>query len=145
MAPIFFDHISTTPLDPRVFEAMKPYFMEWYGNPSSHIHDQGQAAQKAVDAARGKVAALIFLYLDAVHIPKAGQSPSIFKNAGRLFQDLAADGAVIRACSRCAAARGYLPEEGGVCRDYYPGIVIGSLYDLAEMLKRSDQVIALSG
>ncbi len=59
MAPIFFDHISTTPLDPRVFEAMKPYFMEWYGNPSSHIHDQGQAAQKAVDAAREKVAALI--------------------------------------------------------------------------------------
>ncbi len=59
MAPIFFDHISTTPLDPRVFEAMTPYFTEWYGNPSSHIHDQGQAAQKAVDAARGKVAALI--------------------------------------------------------------------------------------
>lgn len=59
MAPIFFDHISTTPLDPRVFEAMKPYFTEWYGNPSSHIHDQGQAAQKAVEAARGKVAALI--------------------------------------------------------------------------------------
>ena len=59
MAPIFFDHISTTPLDPRVFEAMKPYFTAWYGNPSSHIHDQGQAAQKAVDAARGKVAALI--------------------------------------------------------------------------------------
>lgn len=59
MAPIFFDHISTTPLDPRVFEAMKPYFMEQYGNPSSHIHDLGQAAQKAIDAARGKVAALV--------------------------------------------------------------------------------------
>jgi len=59
MAPIFFDHISTTALDPRVFEAMKPYFTEWYGNPSSHIHDQGQAAQKAVEAARGKVAALV--------------------------------------------------------------------------------------
>jgi cysteine desulfurase len=59
MARIFFDHISTTPLDPRVFEAMKPYFLEFYGNPSSHIHDQGQAALKAVDAARGEVAALI--------------------------------------------------------------------------------------
>src|SRR3989304_2760536 len=59
MARIFFDHISTTPLDSRVFEAMKPYFLELYGNPSSHIHDQGQAALKAVDAARSEVAALL--------------------------------------------------------------------------------------
>ena len=59
MAPVFFDHISTTPLDPRVFAAMTPYFTEWYGNPSSHIHDQGQAAQKAIETARGEVAALI--------------------------------------------------------------------------------------
>lgn len=59
MATIFFDHVSTTPVDPRVFEAMRPYFMEWYGNPSSHVHDQGQAALRAVDAARGHVAAFI--------------------------------------------------------------------------------------
>ena len=59
MARIFFDHISTTPLDSRVFEAMKPYFLELYGNPSSHIHDQGQAALKAVDAARSEVASLL--------------------------------------------------------------------------------------
>jgi cysteine desulfurase len=59
MARIFFDHISATPLDPRVFEAMTPYFLEHYGNPSSHIHDQGQAALKAADSARAEVAALI--------------------------------------------------------------------------------------
>ena len=59
MAHIFFDHISTTPLDPRVLAAMMPYFTERYGNPSSHIHDQGQAAVKAVDAARADVAALV--------------------------------------------------------------------------------------
>ena len=59
MAQVFFDHISATQLDPRVFAAMKPYFTELYGNPSSHIHDQGQAALKAVDAARSAVAALI--------------------------------------------------------------------------------------
>lgn len=59
MGRIFFDHISTTPLDPRVFAAMQPYFLEWYGNPSSHIHDQGQTALKAIDAARAEVAALI--------------------------------------------------------------------------------------
>jgi len=59
MAKVFFDHISTTPLDPRVLEAMMPYLTEWYGNPSSHIHGQGQAALRAVDQARGETAALI--------------------------------------------------------------------------------------
>jgi cysteine desulfurase len=59
LARIFFDHISTTPLDPRVLEAMMPYFTEWYGNPSSHIHDQGQRAVQAVDAARAEVARLV--------------------------------------------------------------------------------------
>jgi len=59
MTKAFFDHISTTPLDPRVFEAMRPYFLEWYGNPSSHIHEQGQKALRAVDQARAEVAALI--------------------------------------------------------------------------------------
>jgi cysteine desulfurase len=38
---------------------MMPYFTEWYGNPSSHIHEQGQAAVQAVDRARAEVAALI--------------------------------------------------------------------------------------
>ncbi len=59
MGRIFFDHISTTPLDPRVLEAMLPYLTEKYGNPSSHIHDQGQAALRAVDAARADVARLV--------------------------------------------------------------------------------------
>ena len=59
MTKAFFDHISTTPLDSRVFEAMGPYFLDWYGNPSSHIHDQGQAAVRAVDQARAEVAAMI--------------------------------------------------------------------------------------
>ena len=56
---IFFDHVSATPLDQRVLEAMTPYLTHWYGNPSSHIHNQGQAALRAVDKARGEVAALI--------------------------------------------------------------------------------------
>jgi len=38
---------------------MRPYFLEWYGNPSSHIHEQGQKALRAVDQARAEVAALI--------------------------------------------------------------------------------------
>jgi len=56
---IFFDHASTTPLDPRVLETMMPYFKEEYGNPSSHIHGKGQAALKALDRSRKAVSELI--------------------------------------------------------------------------------------
>lgn len=59
MAHVFFDHISTTPVDPRVLDAMLPYFSEKYGNPASHIHDQGQAALRTLDAARATVSQLI--------------------------------------------------------------------------------------
>lgn len=86
----------------------------------------------------------IFLYLDAVHIPKVGQKPSLFADMGQQFQDLAEKGAVVRACVRCASARGYPADEAGICPDYHQGIKISSLYDLAEMLKASDKVIALS-
>jgi len=86
----------------------------------------------------------IFLYLDAVHVPKSGQSPSLFTDTGRLFQELAERGAVVRACARCAAARGYLTETDGICSDYLQGIKITSLYDLAEMLKNSDRLISFS-
>ncbi len=86
----------------------------------------------------------IFLYLDSVHVPRSGQKPSLFADAGWLFQELAERGAVVRACARCAAARGYSAEEDGICSDYLQGIKITSLYDLAEMLKDSDRVISLS-
>ena len=86
----------------------------------------------------------IFLYLDAVHIPKVGQKPALFADMGQQFQDLAEKGAVVRACVRCASARGYMADDAGICPDYHQGIKISSLYDLAEMLKASDKVIALS-
>jgi len=55
--PIYFDHNATTPLDPRVLEAMLPYLSGPYGNPSS-VHRYGRAARDAVEAARLQVAAL---------------------------------------------------------------------------------------
>jgi cysteine desulfurase len=58
MEHVYFDHNATTPLDDRVFEAMLPYLRERYGNASSR-HELGTVARKAVDAARGQVAALI--------------------------------------------------------------------------------------
>jgi cysteine desulfurase len=56
--PIYLDHNATTPLHPRVREAMLPWIGELHGNPSS-LHRFGQAARNAVEEAREKVAALI--------------------------------------------------------------------------------------
>jgi tRNA 2-thiouridine synthesizing protein D len=109
-----------------------------------YISEYAEMAYKIAKAALKQHQVNIFLYLDAVHMPKLGQNSSLFANIGELFQELAQSGAVVRACSRCAAARGYLPQENGSCQDYYKGIKITSIYDLAEMLGKSDRVITLS-
>jgi cysteine desulfurase len=55
---IYFDYAATTPLDPRVLEAMLPYMTEHFGNPNS-IHSFGREARRAVDEAREKIAQLL--------------------------------------------------------------------------------------
>jgi cysteine desulfurase len=57
--PVYLDHHASTPLDPRVLDAMLPYFAERFGNPHSAQHAYGWTAEQAVDAARAQGAALI--------------------------------------------------------------------------------------
>jgi cysteine desulfurase len=57
--PLYFDNSATTRTDPRVVEAMLPYFTERYGNPASRNHRFGWESEEAVDRAREQAAALI--------------------------------------------------------------------------------------
>ena len=59
MKTIYLDYSATTPVDPRVAAKMIPYLTEQYGNPASRSHPYGWNAEKAVEEARGHVAALV--------------------------------------------------------------------------------------
>ncbi len=57
--PVYLDYQATTPLDPRVYKSMQPYFKEQFGNPHSHNHTMGWESHAAVEKARKEVADMI--------------------------------------------------------------------------------------
>src|SRR6266516_7334822 len=117
MRRIYFDNNATTPLLPQVFEAVRPYMLESFGNASS-IHQRGQQARAAVEAAREQVAGLL----------SARASEIVFTSGGTEGDNLALFGlvqpgdhvisstiehhAVLNACKRL--------EETGVAVSYVP-------------------------
>jgi cysteine desulfurase len=92
MSGVYLDHNATTPLDPRVREAMLPWLGERWGNPSS-LHRFGQAARNAVEEAREKVAGLL-----------GARPPEVVFTAS----GTEASNAVLAAAGRRAAHRGHL-------------------------------------
>ncbi|MDE2089746.1 MAG: cysteine desulfurase [Gammaproteobacteria bacterium] len=82
---VYLDYNATTPLDPRVLEAMLPYLTSQRGNPSS-VHRYGRAARQAIDNAREQVAALV----------RAHPSEVIFTSGGTEANNTALQGAAAR-------------------------------------------------
>ncbi|MBI5005175.1 MAG: cysteine desulfurase [Candidatus Lloydbacteria bacterium] len=71
MKRIYLDYAAGAPLDARVFEAMKPYFLNEQGNPSA-IYKEGVEAKKAVEEARAKIARAIFAHPDEIIFTSGG-------------------------------------------------------------------------
>lgn len=71
MDRIYLDYAATTPVDTRVFEAMRPFFSETFGNPSS-VHRYGQRAEAAVDEAHETVAAVLNCRPDEIIFTSCG-------------------------------------------------------------------------
>lgn len=88
--PIYMDHHATTPVDPRVLEAMMPYFTEHFGNAASVDHEYGAEAGQAVETARQQIARLINAQPDEI----------IFTSGATESNNLAILGAVERYAER---------------------------------------------
>lgn len=71
MKDVYLDHAATTPLDPRVIEAMLPYMGEQYGNPSS-FHSKGKVAADAIREAREDIAAILHVRPDEILFTSGG-------------------------------------------------------------------------
>ena len=81
---IYLDYAATTPTDPRVVEAMLPYFTDSFGNPSS-IHSFGQEGKKAIEEARDKVANLIGAKSEEMIFTSGGTEADNFALKGVAF------------------------------------------------------------
>ena len=88
MKEIYLDNNATTKVDERVFEEMRPYFCELYGNPSS-MHFFGGQVQKKVDEARGRVAALLGALPDEIVFTACGTESdnSAIRSALEIFPE----------------------------------------------------------
>ncbi|UCF71411.1 MAG: cysteine desulfurase NifS [candidate division WOR-3 bacterium] len=81
---IYLDNNATTPTDPRVLDAMLPYFHTMPGNPSS-IHAAGRKARQAVDSARGRVSALLGCRSDEIYFTSGGTESDNIAIKGTCF------------------------------------------------------------
>ncbi len=86
--PIYLDYNATTPVDPRVAEAMQPYLTEFFGNPSSR-HIFGRQTKKAVENARRQVAELLHCNPDEIIFTSGGSEANNYAIKGAAFANRA--------------------------------------------------------
>jgi cysteine desulfurase len=125
MRRVYLDNNATSPLLPEVFEAMKPYFLEKFGNASS-IHQQGQQSRAAVEHAREQVAELVNCRPAEIVFTSGGTEGDnlalfgLAKPGDHVITSAVEHHAVLNACKRleeigCEVA--YLPVDGNALVD----------------------------
>lgn len=129
---------------------MKTLTILLLGGPYSSQYPE--FAVKLAEAALGKGHKVnIFLYGDGVHAGMKGQSPKAFYNIEEGFKSISKRGAIILACSRCSAARGYVDGEFDDGAQRYPSskmideVRIFSLYGFVDFIRESDKIVTLGG
>jgi cysteine desulfurase len=108
MKSVYLDHNATTPLDPRVFEVMKPYLFKHYGNPSSP-HSYGHYAKQALEESREKIANSINAKPEEIIFTSGGtESDNLalrgialhqWKNKGHIITSSIEHHAVLKTCN----------------------------------------------
>src|SRR6476661_6791807 len=144
--PIYMDNHATTPVDPRVFEAMRPYLTNIFGNSASRNHSFGWEAEEATEKARKQVASLIGATAkEIVFTSGATESNNLaLKGVAQMYAEKGNH--IITAASEHKAVLDtckHLEKEG--CRVTYLPLQADGLVDL-EMLKESftDKTILVS-
>jgi cysteine desulfurase len=106
MRSVYLDHNATTPLDPRVFEAMRPFLSESFGNASSH-HYYGRQAKQALEASRALAAKMIGAEPDEIIFTSGGTESdnlalrgiAYHKGSGHIITSSVEHHAVVRTCN----------------------------------------------
>jgi cysteine desulfurase len=97
MESIYLDYNATTPIDPLVADAMRPYLENFFGNPSS-IHAEGIQAKKAVEAARKSVAEMLKCYPDEIIFTSGSTESNNFAIKGIAFANRNKGNHIITSC-----------------------------------------------
>src|SRR5580658_5828528 len=142
MRRVYLDNNATTPLLPEVFEAMRPHFLERFGNASS-IHQQGQQARSAVEQARERVAELLNCRAAEIVFTSGGtegDNLALFgmaKPGDHIITSVIEHHAVLNACKRL--------EESGCTVTYLPvdGRALVDPDDVRRALRPETKVISV--
>ncbi len=146
MKKIYMDYNAATPLDPRVLEAMMPYFKDGFGNPSS-IHSLGMGGKGALDRAREQVAALINASPREIVFTSGGSESNNYAVKGVALADAGKKGShLVTTCvEHESVLEAFRALERSGFRVTYLGVDASGIIDLDELRDSiSDETILVS-
>ena len=146
MKKIYLDYNATTPVDPRVLDAMMPYFKDGFGNPSS-IHSFGMGGKGALDRAREQVAALINASPREIVFTSGGSESNNYAVKGVAFADVRKRGnhLVTTCVEHESVLEAFRSLERSGFRVTYLGVDASGIIDLDELRDSiSDETILVS-